>query len=420
MNWNSYICRYISTHQKTWEEDMKNAHVNIKKEGDLAIFNYDDFGADFHDPIIAEARGIIIDISRLEVVCWPFRKFGNWQESYADSIDWKSAMITRKMDGSIVKLWRDKTRVSPYGGWRFSTNSEITPFFLYEELITKAISKILIGQPDFFDRLNSEETYIFELVSPRNKVVVSYPETKLWHIGTRNNRTGQEKNVFLSENYIGVSTPDVIYLGAEQNLEECIASAKKLNVANTTSVNFEGYVVVDKDFHRIKVKSPEYIMAHKAISIGISKRDAVNTIRNPKEMKEMIQNYPTLEKVLNYYSWQYSELVEQVDRFCSYVRGLYEELDRDRLAVAKEIKDHPLAIFGFHAIGKSDVTAKELVDHTPDFAIAKLLDEYRRHEFSFSKEYEHKLEIERQEALEKEEKERESFGSLNDGSIWNM
>lgn len=416
MNWNSYICKYISTHTETWEEDMKDV-IDVEREGNLAIFNYKDLGVNFSDPIIQEARGIIIDVSRLEVVCWPFRKFGNWQESYADHIDWKSAMITYKMDGSIVKLWKDKTRVSPFGGWRFSTNSEITPSFFYEELITKAISKILIPHPDFFNGLNPEETYIFELVSPKNKVVVSYPETKLFHIGTRNNRTGKEKNVFHSENYIGIPTPNVLYLGEEQNLEECIASAKKLNAANGMSVKFEGYVVVDKDFHRIKVKSPEYIMAHKALSISISKRDVVNTIRNAEEMKEMIHNFPTLEKVLNYYSWQYSELTEQVDKFCSYVKGLYEELGRDRLALVREIKDHPLATFGFHAIGNPDISAKEMVDHTPDFAIARLLDDYKTHEFSFHREYEQKLEAKKQKTLEKE---RETFGFLNDGSVWNL
>lgn len=414
MTTKSKICKFLFLHPDTWEEELIKMGIRVKREDSLAIFNYDmemsDVTIDFSNPIVQEARGIIIDIDTLTVKCWPFRKFGNWQESYADEIDWKSAMITYKMDGSIVKLWKDKTRVSPFGGWRFSTNSEITPSFFYEELITKAISKILIPHPDFFNGLNPEETYIFELVSPKNKVVISYPETKLFHIGTRNNHTGKEKNVFHSENYIGIPTPDALYLGEGQNLEECIASAKELNAANGMSVKFEGYVVVDKDFHRIKVKSPEYIMAHKALSISISKRDAVNMIRNENEMKEMIQNFPTLEKVLNYYSWQYSELTEQVDKFCTYVKGLYEELGRDRLALVKEIEDHPLATFGFHAIGKIDVTAKEMVDHTPDFAIARLLDDYKTHEFSFHREYEQKLEAKKQEALEKKEKEQESLG----------
>ena len=43
-----------------------------------------------------------------------------------------------------------------------------------------------------FDSLDKDNTYMFELVSPLKRIVVQYNQTLLYHIGTRNNKTGKE------------------------------------------------------------------------------------------------------------------------------------------------------------------------------------------------------------------------------------
>jgi hypothetical protein len=104
MNKNSHICRFISEHPN-WERLLKEDYfIKVRREGALAIFVYG-YDCDFSNPIVQEARGIIIDTERREVVCWPFRKFGNYNESYADDIDWENARVLEKVDGSIIKLW---------------------------------------------------------------------------------------------------------------------------------------------------------------------------------------------------------------------------------------------------------------------------------------------------------------------------
>ena len=121
MNTNSLICKYIFENPSNWYETLhKEYGIRIKKEGPLAIFSYN-VECDFSNPIVQEARGIIIDYEKIEVVCWPFRKFGNHTESYADSIDWNSAVVLEKVDGSIVKLWYNKLTEK----WQFSTNGMI-------------------------------------------------------------------------------------------------------------------------------------------------------------------------------------------------------------------------------------------------------------------------------------------------------
>ena len=95
-----------------WAELLKQKFIRIKYKGDLAIFNYDlnlaiEMGGniDFTDPLVKECRGIIIDLKNMKVVCFPFNKFGNYTEYYADNIDWNTARVQEKIDGSIVKLY---------------------------------------------------------------------------------------------------------------------------------------------------------------------------------------------------------------------------------------------------------------------------------------------------------------------------
>ena len=95
MNANSVICKYIFDHPNDWYESLhKDYGIRIKKEDSLAIFSYN-VECDFKNPIVQEARGIIIDYEKIEVVCWPFRKFGNYTESYADKIDWNMMLWLR-------------------------------------------------------------------------------------------------------------------------------------------------------------------------------------------------------------------------------------------------------------------------------------------------------------------------------------
>ena len=116
MTENSRICNFIAEHPQNWRELLAEKQIKVKDKGSLSIFNYD-IMADFSDPVVQEARGIIIDTKTLDVAAWPFRKFGNSHESYADDIDWKHAKVTEKIDGSIVKLWHSDD------GWVVSSNS---------------------------------------------------------------------------------------------------------------------------------------------------------------------------------------------------------------------------------------------------------------------------------------------------------
>ena len=112
----SRILEFIKNNPDTWEEKLNEKFIRTNHNGDLVCFKYAT-EADFSDPLVCEARGIIIDVVKLVVVCWPFDKFFNVQEQYAADIDWNSARVLEKIDGSMIKLFWYK------GAWRFATSS---------------------------------------------------------------------------------------------------------------------------------------------------------------------------------------------------------------------------------------------------------------------------------------------------------
>lgn len=230
--------------------------IFIRRDGNYALFKYS-YECDFSDPIVQEARGIILDVEKLEVACWPFRKFGNYNESYADKIDWATACVQEKVDGSIVKLWFDERKKD----WEFSTNGMIRAGEAsvgeeekenFLDLIRSAVNYGKIP----FESLDHEKTYLFELVSPKTRIVVPYNETMLYHIGTKNRLTGRE-----TEEELGIRKPKKYPL---HSLEECIRAAAALNSTREESgeVEQEGVVVVDSRWNRVKIKPPDYLAAH--------------------------------------------------------------------------------------------------------------------------------------------------------------
>ncbi len=368
MTKNSVICNFINENPTTWEELITALDIKIRKDGPYAIFNYGLF-CDFKNPIVQEARGIIINLENLEVVCWPFRKFGNYNEGYVDEIDWNSARVLEKVDGSIVKLWFDFA----FGKWQFSTNgviySEKAPINGLVGVYYGNVIKDAVNYNDIdFSSLNKDYTYIFELVGPMTQIVVKYEETMLYHLGTRNNKTGEEYDID-----IGIKKPKQYSLGC---LNDCINSVIALN-KNNEGIDQEGYVVVDKNFNRIKVKSPDYIMMHHVASKEyVTKKECIDVLLNQREkIDTIIKSCPSFVPTIKYYDYKLSELLLNADKMALLAVSLYKEYSFDRKAVADVIKTHPLCDVGFKSLNSTKKGSEILLDY-PIERICKLISDY--------------------------------------------
>ena len=367
MNQNSYICRFISDHEN-WKDCFAAKNISIKESSSLVILNYG-LESDFTDPVVQEARGIIVDTDSLDVVCWPFRKFGNFEEGYIDEIDWNTARVQEKIDGSIVKLWYNHKE----DRWQWSTNSVINATDAHA--MDGSVSFLdLIRRADNYkdipyDILDMERTYIFELVALEKKVVIRYDFPYLYHIGTRSNITGQEY-----DDDIGIKKPIEYPL---HSLQECIRSAEALN-QNSENVEHEGFVVVDVNWHRIKVKSPEYIYAHRIAACRVfTKKRLLPMVRsNDGSLEKLIKTVPDAEVYVRYYQWQYAELKRDIGIAIAKARAMYEEYEHDRKAIAEYLKQEPLQAFCYKSLG-NNLTTVQIMESMADSMVSRLIEEYK-------------------------------------------
>lgn len=363
----SRILYFIKHNPDNWEQELNDRLIRTSHSGNLVCFKYG-IEADFSDPLVCEARGIIIDVTHQMVVCRPFDKFFNVQEQYAADIDWNTARVLEKIDGSLIKLyWYN-------GKWVFATSStcdareasvagykDIT----YRDVIARADNYGKIP----FDDLNKGYTYLFELVSPMTQVVIRYDNTTLYYLNARDNRTGEEKDHELE----GFRKPKSFPL---KTIDECLEAAVELNKDPESDVTDEGFVVVDGKHNRIKIKSTAYVALHRAVTNKIfTARRMTELFQQGADLTKLAKDFPNEARIIKYYDWQFEEVMHKIREMAGYARILFEEYDHDRRAVANEIKGSPYAWAGFEALD-SDKTPDELMNMLNASKMEKLIKEY--------------------------------------------
>ena len=342
-----------------WEEQLSNApyHIRIKRSEGFIIFCYD-VTADFCLDIVRECRGIILDeTDGYKPVCVPFFKFGNYGESYADKIDWKTARVQEKIDGSLIKVWHHK------GVWRVSTNNTINAESAKtnnnEDTFLHVFEKAWACTGKHFSELNPDYTYMFELVSPQSRVVIPYTETKLYHTGTRDKNTLQELHAD-----IGIEKPEEFNIST---IEACIEAAKNLDKYH------EGFVVVDNRWRRIKVKSPIYVAIHHIVNNIVSEKRVLELFLSG-EYKEVISYFPE-------YGEMFQAVHEQINRFITFNEQELETIKSAGYATQKELAEYvtkticPSCLF-FVLNGKSK-SVKDFVYRMSTTSLIAYLDKFR-------------------------------------------
>ena len=279
------IINFICEHDN-WEELLSSPpySLSIKKKDTRILFKYSQIESDFSLDIVKEARGLILEDKTWKVICYPFNKFFNFGEEYADNIDWESAVVETKEDGSLIKIYFYNDE------WKIATNGTIDaedaelnagPYKNFRQLFDAAAEKCHFD----FSKLNRSFTYCCEICSEFNIIICPQSEMRLIHIGTRNNRTFQEV-----EADIGIPHPQRYALSS---LEDCIAMAKTFDFTK------EGFVVKDKNYNRIKVKSEDYVRVHRLANNGsITLERAIDLIRT-NELEEFLVYFPQYTDFIN-------------------------------------------------------------------------------------------------------------------------
>ncbi len=274
------------------------------------LFKYNQIASDFSIPLVQEARGICIDKKDFSIAKHPFHKFFNLGEDLAADIDWDSALVYDKIDGSLISCYYNKY----IDKWVWATNgtinaksAELPNNYLglanYYELLQYTFEKMHVTQLNLELMFYKDFTYVFELTTPINKVVIPYSDFTLTHLATISNQSGEE-----IEQILNIPKPTVYPL---TTLEETIEACKKLNSNKT--IAYEGFVVKDKYNKRIKIKNTFYLQLHKLKGEGVlTEKRALDLIRM-NEQEELLTYYPEFKPIFDEMELKYKNFSSKLN-----------------------------------------------------------------------------------------------------------
>lgn len=307
----------------------------------LVQLKYDQVESPMANELVQECRGIILDTSNnFSIVARPFNKFFNVGEQLAAPIDWKTARVQEKLDGSLMILyfhegeWHVASSGTPDAGGEVNNAPGTTFRDLFWQTWKQMHYSTLMLDPDL--------TYMFELQTKYNRVVVSHPEPKLTLIGVRDATAGIEFPVNQFTNQF-----KTVREFPMRTLDQVMASMEHFS-----GLEQEGYVVVDVHFRRVKIKHPSYVAAHHMVS-SLSPKRLLEVVR-AGETPEILAYFPEWAAEAEALGRRFKALVMDAEGVYEGVREIPVQKD---FALAIKDSKHKAAMFAVRA-GKATSLAE--------------------------------------------------------------
>ena len=367
------VQNFIEQHPNDWEKMLSEKPYCITVSRDafngknLVMLKYSQIDSDFNNELVRECRGIIFDEDTWEPVSVPFFKFGNVGESYCPKIDWATAHIGQKIDGSLCKIANingnllistngtilaDKAPVAEQIGCKYKSFGDIAREILFNKSI----------EPCLFEE---GFTYMFELVSPWTRVVIPHKSNNMYFLGRRNNKTFQE--TYFTDDPIFSKLFDIPAIYPLKSIDECIAATKAM------PWDEEGYVVCDSKFNRVKVKSPSYVAAHNLKGNGVMSYARALELVRANEIDEICTYFeefrPALEECKARFWDRIAKIQEAWEEYLKVDASLPTRKDK-----ALWITSHfPIPGIAFGLLDKKITSVKSFFMDVPIEKLAKML-----------------------------------------------
>uniref|UniRef100_A0A6A7GAU9 2'-5' RNA ligase n=1 Tax=Hirondellea gigas TaxID=1518452 RepID=A0A6A7GAU9_9CRUS len=229
---------------------------------ELICFKYSDRSpkaTDGKNQVVNECRGIILNSKAdFAVVSFPYTRFYNYGEHQSDDIDWKSAKVFEKLDGSLMTLYRYK------GTWQVSSSgkpdaggtilsSDLNSTMTMADLFWEIWHGLGYEFPSNPDKPENRKSYVFEMLSERQKISAEVLRDDIVLHGVRNLDTLLEESCEL------IAEEMNWHCARSHSLSTLEDVKKAANELSSQSEHPEGFVVCDANFHRIKVKNPSFV-----------------------------------------------------------------------------------------------------------------------------------------------------------------
>jgi hypothetical protein len=322
------------------EEFCARYHIGAVRAGGLISLKYNQAESPMHEPCVADCRGLVVrEDDPTRVVAMAYRKFWNLGEKHADPIDWSTARVMEKLDGSLITLyhhdgrWCVASSGHPTAGGPFGDEDGTfaDAFWSTWNALGYRLPDEELGHHDWF--------YFFEFCAPNNRIVVRYDRPRLVFHGMREADTLQEYHHAALCSRAAFYGWETVKAWPASSASQAVADA-----AATDPLALEGFVVVDEAFRRVKVKNPRYVEIHH-LRGNRSPRSVIDLWKSGED-GEVLAHFPEMAPDFE------AVLVPLRARMVEtgHAWRKHAGID-DRKTFAGEVKTHPLAsvLFRLHS-----------------------------------------------------------------------
>ncbi len=265
-----------------------NIYMNFDEVHPLVVFDYTMLSPKESD-ITKEARGLILNTKTFDVVSMSLPAFYENDSEYSKTtlgqIDWESARLLTKYDGTQITLyhfedkWLLGTRFIPVGVWTvYSINSPINSI-TWTELFHECLEENNTSFSAFTENLDKNLCYTFEIATPKNKGGISYDKHILKLISVVDLKSEKEvpiDNILANFEHEDFYRPEYFNV---YSVEDCLEYLEVYSNPN----KYEGFVLVDKYYNRVKFRNQLYVDKLNTLSTG-DELDELNQINNNVRM----------------------------------------------------------------------------------------------------------------------------------------
>lgn len=294
------VLQYLLDHDLTQLEDEHGVNSRFSADGRKLALNYDQLSIRSGDKLAEECRGMVIQpindlkssksriVGASRLLAWPMDRFYNLGDPACAQIDWNDVdlRVYEKLDGTMIVAywdpddhrWHCGTRAVCEGDVPFQESSLVEAGLTFSELFFRSLiatreaeeGRDLAWKPTGIEQvvhLDKELTYVFELTTPINRVVVKYDEPRVCLLAARHTATGQE---------IPIEELRLQHVRRPRTWPIRSAEALKAFVDSMDPVELEGAVVCDSRFNRGKCKNAKWVLASRSKdNVMTSKRSAL-------------------------------------------------------------------------------------------------------------------------------------------------
>lgn len=251
-------------------------------------------------PIVVECRGIILDENNnWAVVSFPYKRFFNYGEVEAVKIDWQTAKVYEKLDGSLMVLYYYDGKWQVQSSGTPDAAGEVNGFnFTFAELFWRVWEELGYQLPQ-----ETNYCFMFELLTAYNRIVVKPKKNQIILHGVRNVQTLEESD---PSHWTSKYGWELVPFYPLTSWKEVIKAAEYLDPLES-----EGYIICDGSFNRVKVKSPQYV-AISHIRESFSSRKMLEIVRL-NEGEEFLSYFPEWTELYYKIKENYLQLVAHIE-----------------------------------------------------------------------------------------------------------